>query len=225
MKYKYLITTVFFIMLNAVVVHAESYYGADIECALKAPPASGSVEERDDFRVLFEWQKKRTQEDGKRAEIEVHLSLATLFGPPYGSLSLREIEIIRPIFDKVMFTSDSAADKQKKKWQRPRPFEKDPNIQPIVRRPASRSYPSGHATIVAVAARMFGKIFPKRAREFNNRADQIALDRVIAGVHHPSDIAAGKICGAQVFDLLMKNSEFKKDLETVKRTLRIQNPS
>ena len=51
-------------------------------------------------------------------------------------------------------------------------------------------------------------------------AYQGALNRVIGGVHHPSDIAAGKDLGDAIYKALKQNSKFKTDLDTLRRNLK-----
>lgn len=48
-----------------------------------------------------------------------------------------------------------------------------------------------------------------------DRADLIAEDRVLAGVHHPSDIEAGKKLGDAVFKKLLSNPMSRKELDTL----------
>ena len=48
------------------------------------------------------------------------------------------------------------------------------------------------------------------------RGREIGWDRVIGGVHHPSDITAGRVLGLAVARALLRNPDFQTDLEEVK---------
>lgn len=48
------------------------------------------------------------------------------------------------------------------------------------------------------------------------RADEAALLRVIGGVHHPSDIAAGKLLADSLYREFLSSPDFRKSLEELK---------
>jgi acid phosphatase (class A) len=60
---------------------------------------------------------------------------------------------------------------------------------------------------------VLSKLDPSRKELFMKRADQIAADRVLAGVHHPSDIEAGKKLGDAEFAALEKSPKFEQALK------------
>lgn len=62
------------------------------------------------------------------------------------------------------------------------------------------SYPSAHATTSFAAARVLSGRLP--ARPLYGCAIAMGLSRPYAGVHYPSDIAAGALLGTAVADLL-----------------------
>lgn len=59
-------------------------------------------------------------------------------------------------------------------------------------------------------------MIPARKAEFLAKADEIALDRVIGGVHFPTDIAAGKALGGMYYAELIRSEQYRKDLEEMK---------
>jgi hypothetical protein len=44
-------------------------------------------------------------------------------------------------------------------------------------------------------ARLLSRIYPERAKAFMERGDEIANNRILGGVHHPTDIISGKKLG------------------------------
>ncbi|GGY02545.1 phosphatase PAP2 family protein [Streptomyces djakartensis] len=73
--------------------------------------------------------------------------------------------------------------------RRPRPA----HVQPLVRTAGRHSFPSSHATSAAAAAVAFGAL---GARAVPPLAALVCVARLVAGVHYPSDIAAGAALGA-----------------------------
>lgn len=84
-------------------------------------------------------------------------------------------------------------------YDRPRPFEEFPDIATLATKVVSEpSFPSGHATIVFALA---GALYYMDAHNRNwwklaaVIAVLIAIARVVAGVHYPSDVIAGALIG------------------------------
>ncbi len=179
-----------------------------IESTLSAPPAPTSAEEKADFAELFRFQKTRTKADCRRAADAVKVSLNSFFGPQYGPLSKDEVAQWSDFFEKVRVDTDYFVQETKKKWHRERPYVEDPQIKPCVTLENTGAYPSGHAAISRVFAEVLSMMDPSRRIAFSVRADQIAIDRVISGLHHPTDIEAGKKLGDKVFAELKNNKSF-----------------
>jgi acid phosphatase (class A) len=180
---------------------------------LSSPPSPGSIADRADFDRILLLQNSRTTEDCKRAGIEVRVSLDSFFGPPYGPLSKEEVLKWNPLFEKVRRDSGYFSHQAKDHWKRPRPYVADSRVHPCIDKEKSYAYPSGHATLSRTFARVLAEIDPARKNIFAARANQIAEDRVLGGVHHPSDIEAAKQLGDRVFDALQSKSDFLRDLD------------
>ncbi len=79
---------------------------------------------------------------------------------------------------------------------RPRPFVSDPAIIPMMIRPSSYSFPSGHASTSFASAMMIYRIQPKLGRWALAAAAFIGFSRLILCVHYPSDVLVGGIMGS-----------------------------
>ncbi|MFC9130916.1 phosphatase PAP2 family protein [Streptomyces sp. NPDC057099] len=73
--------------------------------------------------------------------------------------------------------------------RRPRPA----HVEPLVRTVGRHSFPSSHAASATAAAVAFGAL---GARAVPPLAAAVCVSRLVAGVHYPSDVAAGAALGA-----------------------------
>jgi len=179
-------------------------------------PSPDSPEQQTDLGQVASYQTSRTAADCARANSEVNISLKSFFGPAYGPLTQSEVNRWTSFFNKVSLDTDYFTEIAKGDWKRPRPYVASGEIKPCLPHVLGYSYPSGHAAISGVWARVLGQLDPARAKAFMTRADQIALDRVLGGVHYPTDIAAGKVLAEKIFEKLEANSEFQKDFQQAK---------
>ncbi|MFH9421252.1 phosphatase PAP2 family protein [Streptomyces sp. NPDC017529] len=77
--------------------------------------------------------------------------------------------------------------------RRPRP--RLPGPAPLVRTASAHSFPSAHAASATAAAVALGALRPAGAA-LPVPAAAMCLSRLVAGVHYPSDVAAGAALGA-----------------------------
>ncbi len=87
-------------------------------------------------------------------------------------------------------------------------------------REANASYPSGHATTGYVYAIILSMMLPEKAQALYDRAAIYGRNRVVAGVHFPTDVEAGKISAAVIVNMLIQQPLFMRDFERAKKELR-----
>ena len=163
-------------------------------------PAHGSEEEIRDFEVIRHYQETRTEADCKLAGHEESANVITMFAGKGGPLTLREARRMHVRFIKTYIETGLTIRKAKRIYRRERPYVRSAEVVPCIDLEGSFAYPSGHTTLARVLALKLSRIYPDRAEAFMKRADQSALNRIIGGVHHPSDIEAGK----KLADLIVK---------------------
>ncbi len=183
-----------------------------------APPAAGSKADLKDLAAVKDWQQKRTKEQCAKAAAGAHAAYEEFFGDisPFPA-PLPEAAAV--IFRRVKTETDGAAADVKGVFKRQRPFLRDSSLDPCLGRLGGLSYPSGHATISRLFALMLADLAPSRKKEFFARADEAALDRVIGGVHHPSDIQAGKLLAEKLYRAYKKSPAFRADMKTLRALL------
>jgi len=89
-------------------------------------------------------------------------------------------------------------------------------VQALVPLPKNASYPSGHSTYGTVDALVLAELAPDLHDALIARGEQIGDDRVIAGVHFPSDVTAGRTLGNAIFSVMAASPVFQEDLTAAK---------
>ncbi|MBC7430261.1 MAG: phosphatase PAP2 family protein [Bacteriovorax sp.] len=179
-------------------------------------PALGSEEEKQDIQQLLYYQQTRTTEQCATAQAEANNgSLETFFGGNHGLLSAAELNKVQSKLKWVTVKTGTKIFYYKTKFDRPRPYVTHPEIKPCVDLENSKSYPSGHTTLARVYGRILAVIFPERAALFMKRADEVALNRLIGGVHHPSDVVAGKKLGDSIANDYLEDGNSFYQLQTL----------
>jgi acid phosphatase (class A) len=188
----------------------------NLHALLGDPPANDSPVQQVELEKVLELQAARTPAEAQRCQDEVAVTVfgfAGAMGPWFTEKNLPvTAQVMNDAYEQGKVFSKSA----KAIWNRPRPPYDDPRIKPCVALDTDGSYPSGHATRSMLWAHLLIAIFPDKTEAVLARANQIGDDRVIAGVHFPSDVAAGKILGAEIARLLLTNDKFKEEFASAK---------
>lgn len=197
-----------------------AYVSSDIfkTAQFPPPPAAGSEAQKADIAAVLELQQKRTEADCSRAMITANADYDFLWGDknPFPSPLPEEV---KEFFKRLDYDAGESLSVMKNKFSRPRPFNAYKEAQPCIKKSGGYSYPSGHSTYSRIFADALGDIIPSRKDEFVSRADGIAADRVLGGVHYPTDIAAGKTFGDEFHGQLLKSPAYLLDIEKMKALL------
>ncbi|MCK1275631.1 phosphatase PAP2 family protein, partial [Bradyrhizobium sp. 61] len=105
----------------------------------------------------------------------------------------------------------------KLRFNRGRPQQVWPGLFPMVASPWHASYPSGHSLESHLMALALGEIIPGAKSALRALAARIGKNREIAGVHYPSDTAAGKAIAEAVFPYLQQCGTFHAVTEAAKQ--------
>jgi len=103
--------------------------------------------------------------------------------------------------------------------QRPRPFYEFPNIQLLIDKPGSYSFPSGHTASSFAVAGVIGVLIKKYRISIMILAGIMAFSRLYLFVHYPTDILGGIILGLTCSYIVTykfnKNKESKSETPNV----------
>ena len=187
------------------------YYVGDSEkiISLPLPPANTSPETKKELEVLLSYKalreahKKDILEQADFATIKFDGRLFTDY------LDDKKFPLTAAVFEKSFDDITTLTFRIKQKFNRVRPSFLEPNIAPMIDIPDHPAYPSGHSTQMHFAALVLGELEPKKKAVLWTEADAIAKNREIAGLHYPSDSAAGVSLAQQFFKYLMQKEEFK----------------
>jgi len=208
-------------VLNA----ASPYFDAralDLSRVLPPPPTDDSATTRSEIELMLKMQQERTPEEAARARADASYSVfrfADALDAPE-VFNAKTLPKTSSLFRKVTYEEGAVVQAGKRGFKRPRPFVLEPRIEPVIKKPTNDSYPSGHAMWSRVVGLLLADMLPEYGEKIMPRADEFAFHRVVAGVHYPSDVEAGKHAGTALAAFLLASPAFQSDYAEAKRELR-----
>jgi acid phosphatase (class A) len=76
---------------------------------------------------------------------------------------------------------------------------------------ATPSHPSGSASVGAAYGEVMAALVPDRSNEVREIGRQIAISRMVCGMHYPSDVTDGAALGGAVAQAIMATPAFEAD--------------
>ena len=177
---------------------------------INPPPAPGSALEKSDFATLHAVQNTRTSEQCRLAGLQEYMSLENFFGPTTGILTPEEVRSAEKMAKDLIDQTITIVDPFKNEYNRPRPYVTDPTLTPCIQEPGKyRAYPSGHAVAGVVLSHALAKLFPAKKDQIMKQGIQIGMNRILGGVHHPTDVQAGQDLGEQISEQLLSEPKVR----------------
>jgi acid phosphatase (class A) len=192
----------------------------DLSHLLAPPPAPDSVAGKADLRAVMDAQRNWTPAILANAQADAQLSVfrfADVIGPAFKPENL---PFTAAFFERVSSDQANVVRAAKIYFHRPRPFVIDAEIKPAEHLSSNTSYPSGHATFAYVDAIILADMLPEKAAAIFARADAYAHNRVIEGVHYPTDLEAGRISAAVIDNVLLHDAHFMADYAKARLEIR-----
>lgn len=198
-------------------VHYLAPNAVDAAAIMPAPYATDSAIARGERELLKGLIADATPASLARAVSEDRMTpwlFAQVLGPGFSAEAKpKTAELLRKATEDSRRISDSVKDA----FGRARPLAADPTIKTAIQTPASAAYPSGHATRAWLWCRLLCELAPADTHEaIRARARLIGVDRLVAGVHFPTDVAAGFALGNAVAEALLSDARFKADLDAAR---------
>ena len=193
----------------------------DLGKLLAPVPDPSSDMQKLDLEAVLEAQKMRKPEEVEQAVGDNALSIyrfADVIGTGFSAEKLPTFDA----FSKRMFNdSRILVLTSKDVWDRPRPYVVSAQVDTVGERPkAQGSYPSGHSIFGYLSAIVLANMIPEKAVEIFARGHRYGTNRVIAGVHFPSDVEAGRIAATVIAAGLMESKQFQTEFEAAKAEIR-----
>ncbi len=184
------------------------------------PPVTGSAQHQQELKLLHDHESTRTKTDCSLAAKQTFPTFDAFFGPEMGLLTKQEARKVKPFISRVMRYTEKITTKFKNIYLRPRPYRSDPTLKPCAVKPTgSKSYPSSHASAATAGACILAELFPAQTQALTAHGTRLGELRVISGVHHPSDVASGQDLAEQICERLLKEKDFREELDDVRAEL------
>jgi acid phosphatase (class A) len=194
----------------------------DLTRVLPDPPPNESAATRADLDEMLAVQQSRSEAQSERAIADAKANIyrfADALGNPPG-FTPNNLPKTEALFARIIRVHSLVVGAAKESFGRPRPFVLEPGLTPLLKKPTDGSYPSGHSAYARWVALILGDMIPEKRVELINRANEYAHNRVVAGVHYPSDIEAGKLAGTAIASVLYTVPDFRRDLAAATVELR-----
>ena len=187
----------------------------DVTLLLPDPPADGSIESNAELAALHQIQDVRTSpltaaatSDEEQEDIFIFKSvIGQEFTPEAFPMTAR-------LSIRVKSEQGIIGSRLKRRFHRERPYQIDSTLHPVCKvNSVHDSYPSGHAFAGYLQALTLVQLFPGKRDAIFARADEYAHNRMVCGVHYPSDLEAGRRVAYAVFGLMLAIPTFRDDLQ------------
>jgi acid phosphatase (class A) len=179
-------------------------------------PQPGSDGAKADVAILLWLQRTRSPGQVSRAENEVVLHLGIFSEVTGKDLTSGPFPLTRALSEDLQKAVRQVTAPLKLQFSRPRPFNAFHEIKPAIALESSFSYPSGHATWGMAQATLLSALEPQRKESILERGRLVGYDRVIGGVHYPSDVDAGQLLGPAIAQAWLAHPAQQKRLEAAR---------
>lgn len=196
----------------------------DVAVLLPNPPAPDSPEGKADLAEVHRVQETRqpaqiAQAQADDGEEDIFI-FKTVLGDKFSAQFLPETARLSA---RVHANEGVILNPAKQYFHRLRPFNADRTLKPVCKVKDDVNdygYPSGHSTSGWLEALVLIQIVPEKRDAILARAADYAHNRVVCGVHYPTDTLASKSVAYAMLGLMMNNPEFKTGLAAAKAETR-----
>jgi acid phosphatase (class A) len=189
---------------------------------LPPPPANDSDRTKQEIGELLTIQVTRTPAMEARAKADAEENIwrfaDAVDNPKFAQENLPKFSAF---FDRIVATESAVVDPAKDTWKRPRPHLLYPDlVKPVVPLSKSGSYPSGHTTVGTLMGVVLSDMLPEKKQQIMARAWEFGQNRIVGGIHYPTDIEAGRISGTAIAQTIMQHEDYREEYAAAKTELR-----
>ncbi|MEB3332455.1 MAG: phosphatase PAP2 family protein [Synechococcaceae cyanobacterium] len=159
------------------------------------PPAQGSRQADDDLVILRWMQRYRTPEMEANSWLLLERNINT-FSRALGSDLSKSAPVLHRGIREFAEPVDAVTRTIKQGLARPRPYLAHNDIRNCLPPESGDSFPSGHATWYRAVAELLAELLPQHRQRLLDVGLHGGFNRVLCGVHYPSDVEAGQRLGA-----------------------------
>ncbi len=182
---------------------------------LAAPAAVNTAAERNELAEVHRVEAARTPEEVAAARWDdAHEDIfvyAGIVGPEFTAEGMPTTAALS-----AHLRNDSGVVNAplKERFRRVRPYHVDGTLHAVCKTGAATdySYPSGHAMVGYLMGLTVARMVPEKAGDILARADGYARDRVVCGVHYPTDVEASRSVAYAMFGYLLATPRFEQEL-------------
>lgn len=192
--------------------------------AAGTPPAPGSRQEDGDLAILLWLQRFRTPEMVAATWLLLDRNLSAFSGAVGAELG-GNTPVLKAGLESFMAPVSAAYGVIKRQQARVRPYLAHPELRPCLPPEATGSFPSGHAVWFRATAELLANLLPERRERLEFMGRQGGANRVLCGVHYPSDVEAGQRFGAEAARQIIASPQwraFREDPSLQKELLRLR---
>jgi acid phosphatase (class A) len=193
--------------------------GESLLAIVPAPPQPGSPADKADLDAVMGLQATASKRALAHAQETVCFTVFTFSEVRGKQFTPEAFPQTAAFFKKLGSTINPPKNWLKNHYRRGRPYVAHPNLVKILVTPeGGYSWPSGHSLWSWVYALVLGELDPSHRSEYLGCAWRVNIDRVIGGMHYPSDTAIARSLAEALFADLMEDAAFRKELEDLKRS-------
>lgn len=182
----------------------------DLTSLLPPPPQSGSPEalaDMDEVRAAVAARSPAQLLEAREASARSVFFFAPSVGPGF---TPDRLPLTAAFFEHIGADVRRLVASAKEYWERPRPDGAG----------KKRSYPSGHAAFASSSAIVLSQLLPEHRYAIFSQARIFAANRILMGLHYPTDIASGWTAGTLAAYVMMQDAEFRRDFARAQGELR-----
>ena len=183
-------------------------------------PELGSAAQKRDMDAVIQAERDRTPEQSTKAVADNEYSVfrfSDVLGPNF---TAKELPVTNKFFEDLLALHRAILSPVKQAWNRQRPFETNTELHAIGELPTSASYPSGHSHFGYLSGILLARIVPEKAAELIARGQEYGDNRIVTGVHYPTDVETSRRIATALATALLTNFTFTTELSSVQAELR-----